>query len=124
MFPGDELVWYYYCTGTLLFTIFMSSIQGVPIFVQPIQVVLLSSVLLLKSNVIIINFDIFQIKSDSRDGLLFLPPDCDNDEISVQFPNTSSATSQLSTSTLKRNNNTSAGCKRSFLMKEKRESIV
>ena len=65
------------------------------------------------------------MKSGSRDGLLLLTTsECDMDEVSgggsvgegagVLFPN------KISTSTLKRG----ASCKRTFLLKEKRESIV
>ena len=65
------------------------------------------------------------MKSGIRDGLLLLTTsECDMDEVSgegsvgegagVLFPN------KISTSTLKRG----ASCKRTFLLKEKRESIV
>lgn len=68
---------------------------------------------------------ILSLKSGSRDGLLLLTTsECDMDEVSgggsvgegagVVFPN------KISTSTLKRG----ASCKRTFLLKEKRESIV
>ena len=73
----------------------------------------------------------FQMKSSSRDGLLAHSTGCDmndddgesgmgeqglhmNDPVNV-FPH------KISTSTLKRG---SAGSKRTFLLKEKRESIV
>ena len=57
----------------------------------------------------------FQKKSSSRDGLLLLSSsDCDMEDPINVFPN------KISTSTLKRGSSS----KRTFLLKEKRESIV
>jgi len=58
--------------------------------------------------------NILSLASGSRDGLLLLTSSEARDADSPLFPN------KISTSTLKRGNS----CKRTFLLKEKRESIV
>ena len=55
-----------------------------------------------------------QAKNSSQDGLLLHSEDCDMEDPSNVFPN------KISSSTLKRGSSS----KRTFLLKEKRESIV